>query len=128
MTKEDAVREITTTVTKLEQGRTLNATLLKFYVTKLVEDICGYCHREDFPPPLVYTAVDLIRKRLADEDATKADEFGGAVRGALSRIKQDDTEFQFAVANVDASGCLSDLDFASVRSKLNLYRKAVLLP
>lgn len=127
MTKEEAVKEIADTVTELEQRRTFNAALLKFYVTKLVEDILGYCHRADFPPPLIYTAVDLIRKRFADEDAAHTEEFGGAVRGALSSIKQDDTEFKFAVANVDASGCLADLDFAAIHGKLNSYRKPVIL-
>ena len=40
-------------------------------------------------------------------------------------VKMDDTEFKFAVSNVDATGCLSDLDFTSIKAKLNLYRKVV---
>lgn len=108
----------------LESQRSLNEDLLAFYVEKLVGDILDYCHREDFPDTLVYTVVDLIRKRLADEDSGE-DTPGINARGPLSAVKMDDTEFKFAVANVDATGCLADLDFNSIKAKLNLYRKVV---
>ena len=97
--------------------------LLNFYVNKLVEDILSYCHRKDFPEPLIYTAVDLIRKRFNDE--LSKNEFG--TNAPLSKIKMGDTEFNFAVNNIDLAGCLSDLDFNSIKSKLNLYRKVVSL-
>lgn len=108
----------------LESQRSLNEDLLAFYVEKLVGDILDYCHREDFPDALVYTVVDLIRKRLADEDSSE-DTSGINARGPLSAVKMDDTEFKFAVANVDATGCLADLDFNSIKAKLNIYRKVV---
>ena len=47
----------------LESKRTLDEGLLTFYVEKLVTDILDYCHRTDFPDALIYSAVDLIRKR-----------------------------------------------------------------
>lgn len=97
--------------------------LLNFYVNKLVEDILAYCHRRDFPEPLIYTAVDLIRKRFNDELAASESEFG--TNAPLSEIKMGDTQFKFAVNNIDLAGCLSDLDFNSIKSKLNLYRKVV---
>lgn len=108
----------------LESERQLKSDLLTFYIEKLVTDILDYCHRDDFPDALVYTVVDLIRKRLSDEDSKAASELQG-IRGPLSSVKMDDTEFSFAVNGVDATGCLSDLDFDSIKSKLNLYRKVV---
>nr|DAL05202.1 MAG TPA: tail connector protein [Caudoviricetes sp.] len=118
---------ITEKVRLLERHRTLDAGLLAFYVEKLVTDILDYCHRADFPEPLVYSAVDLIRKRLADED-TASDELGVQASGPLSSVKMDDTEFRFAVSNIDPTGCLADLDFAALRPKLNRWRKVVSLP
>lgn len=99
--------------------------LLNFYVNKLVEDILSYCHRKDFPEPLIYTAVDLIRKRFNDELAASESEFG--TNAPISEIKLGDSDFKFAVNNIDLAGCLSDLDFNSIKSKLNLYRKVVSL-
>ena len=115
-------------VRRLESERTLNEGLLTFYVEKLVTDILDYCRRKDFPEPLVYSAVDLIRKRFADEDATAGDELGIHAPGPLASVKMDDTEFRFAVANVDSTGCLADLDFATLKPKLGLYRRVVSLP
>ena len=124
MEKQEAIRESTEMVRRLESKRALDEGLLTFYVEKLVTDILGYCHRSDFPEPLVYSAVDLIRKRLADEESF-ADEGEIFSRGPLSAVKMDDTEFKFAVNNVDATGCLCDLDFSYIKPKLNLYRKVV---
>lgn len=125
MEKKEAIREIAMKVRLLESKRTLDEGLLTFYVEKLVTDILDYCHRTDFPDALIYSAVDLIRKRFADEDASAGSELGIQVAGPLSGIKMDDTEFKFAVSNVDPTGCLADLDFATLKPKLNLYRKVV---
>lgn len=103
--------------TYLEQKRPM----LDFYVEKLVGDILSYCHRKDFPPPLIYSAVDLILKQFDDELAASASDVG--VNAPLSKIKQDDTEFSFAVATVDVSAVASEKLFDSLKSKLNLYRK-----
>lgn len=112
---------------RLLESRPLSEALLSFYVEKLVADILDYCHRADFPEPLVYSAVDLIRKRLADEDMA-SDELGVQASGPLSSVKMDDTEFKFAVSNIDPTGCLADLDFATLKPKLNRWRKVVSLP
>ena len=125
MEKKEAIREIAMKVRLLESKRTLDEGLLTFYVEKLATDILDYCHRTDFPDSLIYSAVDLIRKRFADEDASAGSELGIQVAGPLSGIKMDDTEFKFAVSNVDPTGCLADLDFATLKPKLNLYRKVV---
>lgn len=126
----EAVQRITQKVLLLESQRELNNDLLAFYVEKLVSDILDYCRRNDFPEGLVYTAVDLIRKRLADEAeaAGNAEELGMSIKGPLSAVKMDDTEFKFAVKSADLSGCLSDLDLESIKPKLRLYRKLVSLP
>ena len=123
----EAARAITEKVLLLESQRELNPDLLAFYVEKLVNDILDYCHREDFPESLVHTAVDLIRKRLADEEEARegAGDLGMAIKGPLSSVKMDDTEFKFAVKSADISGCLSDLDLESIKPKLRLYRKVV---
>ena len=126
LTPEEATARIAETILLLESQRSLNPDLLSFYIGKLINDILDYCCREDFPETLVYTVVDLIRKRLTDEDST-GDELGMNARGPLSSVKMDDTEFKFAVSNVDATGCLADLDFNSIKTKLNLYRKVVSL-
>lgn len=124
MDRQEAVTAVVEKVQLLESERQLKSDLLTFYIEKVVADILDYCHRDDFPDALVYTAVDLIRKRLSDEDSKTAAELQG-IRGPLSSVKMDDTEFSFAVNGVDATGCLSDLDFDSIKPKLNLYRKAV---
>ena len=128
MEKQEAIREITTKVRLLESKRTLDEGLLAFYVEKLVVDILAYCCRKDFPEPLVYSAVDLIRKRLADEDTATGDTGGIPSNAPLASVKMDDTEFKFAVSNIDPTGCLADLDFATLRPKLNRWRKVVSLP
>lgn len=124
LTPEEATEQVTQKILLLESQRSLNPDLLSFYIGKLIGDILDYCRRDDFPKTLVYTVVDLIRKRLADEDTASEGDFAGA-RGPLSSVKMDDTEFKFAVSNVDATGCLSDLDFSSIKAKLNLHRKVV---
>ena len=125
ITREEAAEAITAKVLLLESQRNLNSDLLAFCMEKLVGEILDYCHRDDFPETLVYTVVDLIRKRLADEDEEEGGDLGIKARGPLSSVKMDDTEFKFAVSNVDATGCLSDLDFDSIKTKLNKYRRVV---
>ena len=127
MEKQEAIRVIAEKVRLLESHRTLDASLLAFYVEKLVTDILDYCHRTDFPEPLVFSAVDLIRKRLADED-TAGNELDVSSNAPLASVKMDDTEFKFAVSNIDPTGCLADLDFATLKPKLNRWRKVVSLP
>ena len=127
MEKQEAIRAIAEKVRLLESHRTIDAGLLTFYIEKLVTDILDYCHRTDFPEPLIFSAVDLIRKRLADED-TAGNELGVQASGPLSSVKMDDTEFKFAVSNIDPTGCLADLDFATLKPKLNRWRKVVSLP
>lgn len=128
MEKQEAIRVITEKVRLLESRRTLDAGLLAFYIEKLVTDILDYCHRTDFPEPLIFSAVDLIRKRLADEDMATGDTGGIPSNAPLASVKMDDTEFKFAVSNIDPTGCLADLDFATLKPKLNRWRKVVSLP
>lgn len=130
MEKQEAVESILSKLKLLRGEEKLNDTLATFATEKLVLDILDYCHREDFPDALVYTAADLVGKRLDDTssaDDTESDT-GMNASGPLSKIKMDDTEFTFAVNNVEATGVLSDYDFASIKAKLNLYRKVVSIP
>ena len=61
--------------------------------------------------------MDLINKRIGDEQT--------AAEGAaqLKSIEAGDTKFEFNVAAAISSGVLNDLDFDSIKPKLNLYRK-----
>lgn len=129
MEQQEAVQAILEKLKLLRGTENLNEAQATFATEKLVMDILDYCHREDFPVALVYTAVDLVGKRLDDlqSPADEAEEGDIPTRGPLSSIKMDDTEFSFAVNSVSASGVLSDYDFDSIKAKLNLYRRAVSL-
>lgn len=97
----------------MQDGSTLNDAQYGIYAAKLVGDVLDYCHRDDFPKALVYTCADLLVKRVNDA----ADETKG-----LKSIKMDDTQFDFAHGDVTA-GNQADIDFETIRPKLNLYRK-----
>lgn len=97
--------------------------LLGFYVNKFVEDILIYCNRKDFPPPLVYTVVELILQRIENQISAADSDESGLGNAPLSEIKMDDTTFKFAVNNVDLSAVFGEELFKSITAKLNLYRK-----
>lgn len=128
MTREEAVLAVTAKVQLLAGEKAPDAMLLTFAIEKLVADILDYCHRDDFPDALVYTVTDLVRKRLADESVARDSELSFSAPGPLSDIKMGDTEFKFAVNNVDASAVISDLSFDDIKPKLNLYRRVVSHP
>lgn len=125
MTKDEAVQAIAAKVQLLAGANSPDGNLLAFASEKLVADILDYCHREDFPDTLVYTVVDLVMKRLTDESTAENEELSFTPSGPLSNIKMDDTEFKFAVNNVDGAAVLADLTFNSIKPKLNLYRRVV---
>ena len=93
--------------------------LLEFYVKKLVEDIFAYCHRCDFPEPLINTAVELIMKHFRNETDTAE----SGTSAPLSEIKQDDTSLKFAVNTVNLSALASVGFFNQLKPNLNLYRR-----
>lgn len=131
LSAEEATIRITSKLTSLEQARELNKELLQFWVEKLVLDVLDYCHRTDFPDALIYTCVDLLRKRLADMDEAAGNSESEAVTLPLSEIKMDDTQYKFSTDLMvkttapDNIGLLSDLDFDSIKPRLNLYRRVV---
>ena len=99
----------------VEEAPIINDTKLHMYVEKFVIDVIDYCHREDFPDSLVYTAVELIMKWM-DADAS-------GEKAPLKSLKQNDTEFTFAVSDVSAVGNAHEADFESLKPKLNRFRK-----
>ena len=130
--KEEAVATIVEMVTELaseesqidsDTGEFAETTLaymltkrqktFEFYVKKFVEDVLAYCHRADFPEPLIFN------DELAENDV--------GTSAPLSEVKMDDTSFKFAVASVDLSAIASEQLFNSIKSRLNLYRKVVSL-
>ena len=80
---------------------------------------------------LVYTAVDLVGKRLDDLAAQSDDDgaLGGIpVNGPLSSIKMDDTEFKFAATTADSYALTPHYASGSLKRKLIPNPKAVSLP
>ena len=150
--REEAVQRITEMVTELasekspldsDTGAPLPLTLadwltshqktLEFRISKLVEDILAYCHRWDFPESLIYTAVELILKRL--DDILAAAKYAAENEGnaPLSKVKMDDTEFDFdtsvqvALQKVDINSIVDEKLFDSLKPRLNLYRRVCTL-
>lgn len=117
MTQDEAVQAITEKV-KIRKPLITDTAMLDFLAEKLVVDILDYCHRDDFPPSLVYTVVDLVCKRMDDEAKAAA-----GAPGPLKSLQQNDTKYEWAVNAAAASGLLSDADFDSIKPKLNRWRK-----
>lgn len=117
MTPAEAVADIIAKVKTIRGDTEIDEAVLGIYVEKLVNDVLDYCHRHDFPRALTFTCMDLINKRIGDEQT--------AAEGAaqLKSIEAGDTKFEFNVAAAISSGVLNDLDFDSIKPKLNLYRK-----
>ena len=132
--KEEAVQRITELIINLaseenQDEESLSAYLegkqltLQFHITKLVEDILAYCHRKDFPEPLIYTCAELIFHRLKSEWTLEI----AGIDAPLSEIKMGDTDFKFAVTSLDLSKIVGEELFNSLKSKLNIYRRLVAL-
>ena len=117
MTPAEAVADIIAKVKTIRGDTEIDESVLGSYVEKLVNDVLDYCHRHDFPRALTFTCMDLINKRIGDEQT--------AAEGAaqLKSIEAGDTKFEFNVVAAISSGVLNDLDFDSIKPKLNLYRK-----
>ena len=133
LTRAEAVETISQKIQLTAPQRQLVSNIWSLWVEKLVIDILDYCHRKDFPEALIYTCVDLILKRLADYEmaADKVDSDTVVVLSPLSEIKEDetsykfDTDFAIKTTATDNVGLLSDLDFDTIKPRLNLYRKPV---
>ena len=132
LSAEEAATLITSKLIKLEPKYLPNQEQIQFLAEKLIFDVLDYCHRRDFPYALIFTCVDLIRKQIALIDENAAESSDSEVSTLpLSKIKMDDTEFEFdtdlAIKTTapDNIGLLSDLDFDSIKPRLNLYRRVV---
>ena len=88
MTPAEAVADITAKIKTIRGDTKIDEAVLSIYVEKLVSDILDYCHRDDFPRALTFTCVDLINKRISDEQT--------AAEGAaqLKSIEAGDTKFE----------------------------------
>ena len=114
ITADEAVTKLIETAKTLH-GELENEAAAEIYARHIVGYVLDYCHRKDFPSALILTGATLIGSWL--EDAAN----GG--RSALKSIKQNDTEFQFAVAEMASAGIMMDADLEALHPKLNLYRK-----
>ena len=79
----------------VEESPIINDTKLRMYVEKFVVDVMDYCHREDFPDSLIYTAVELITKWMDAETSGEK----------------------------SSTGNPHEADFESLKPKLNRFRK-----
>ena len=117
MDKDAAIQKI------IELAQSLNAQLdenqLNFHATKLVLDVLDYIHDDKFPETLCYTLAGLLAKNISAADTADA---GGA---PLKKITQDDTSFEWAVAEVDTTLDVAAQIFNNIKVRLNLYRKVV---
>lgn len=93
------------------------ADYITLFAEKFVLDCMDYCHRTNFPRTLVYTAAELATKYIKDKYSD--------THGPLKSLKENDVEFTWAVTDISPIGCISEKDFESIRTKLNLYRKVV---
>lgn len=92
--------------------------LQQLQIEQFVYDIVDYCHRDDFPTTLVLTVANLIAMHFI----TEPEQMG---TGPLKALEENDTRFEFAVADTDTTDLLSNLLFSKIRPKLHLYRKLV---
>lgn len=117
LTSEEAITRIQEQLAVLRPEQAVDVKL-HLYVTRFVNDVLDYCHREDFPETLTYTAAEILDKWADDSGAAKSG-------GPLKRLKQNDTEFEFAVAEISDADSLYEGCMAKIRPKLNLYRNAM---
>lgn len=92
--------------------------LQQLQIEQFVYDIVDYCHRDDFPTTLVLTVANLIAMHFI----TEPEHMG---TGPLKALEENDTRFEFAVADADTTDLLSNQLFGKIRPKLILYRKLV---
>lgn len=90
---------------------------MEMFAEKFVLDVLDYCHRSDFPRTLVYTGAELAVKYITDMNKSE--------NAPLKSLKENDVQFEWAVKEVSPIGCISEDDFATIRGKLNLYRKVM---
>ena len=126
MSKEEA---ITTIISRLEMIEVSINNLIRHYVEKMIVDIMDYCHREDFPESLIYTVIELVLKRLKDDQTNELSSDTTIL--PVSELKMDDTTFKFYTGNLaksvspDNIGILADRDFETIKPKLRLYRRMI---
>ena len=112
---EEAVERILDAAETMRAGALENTALATLYAQHIVTYVLDYCHRRDFPSALVMTSASFV-VQWADDAAN-----GG--RSALKSIKQNDTEFQFAVTDAASAGNVMDADLEAWQPQLNVYRK-----
>lgn len=118
MEKEAAIARIIELITQLNPDA--NATSLEFYATKLVLDVLDYCNRDDFPEALCYAAAGALMNQFSARDSTSGGVGGNA---PLKSITQDDTKFEFAVAEKDTNTDTGAQIFDALKPRLNIYRR-----
>ena len=116
MDKDAAIQKIIQLALSLDA--TLDANKLNFFATKLVLDVLDYCHRKDFPEAVCYTCAGVLSQAFTSSTS-------GATTGSapLKKLTQDDTTFEFAVAEIDTSLDAGTIAFNALKPKLSLYRR-----
>lgn len=114
---DEAIKVIIDKVQTIAETNELSD-LQKLQIEQFVYDITDYCHRDDFPRTLVLTVANLIAIYYMEQGNT-------AREAPLKALEENDTKFEFAVAEVDMTDLLSNQLLDKLRPKLNLYRKLV---
>lgn len=123
LTREEATEKISALVQQLNPAA--DAATIEFYSNKLVLDVLDYCHRDNFPEALIYTAAGALAKNFGTSDGDGS----ATVNAPLKAITQDDVKYEFAVATaeVDTTFDAATTVFNSLKARLNIYRKLVAL-
>lgn len=116
MERDAAIQKIIVLATNLNVQ--LSESELEFYATKLVLDVLDYIHDDKFPETLCYTVAGALAKKFA-----ASDDSGVAGGAPLKKITQDDTSYEFAVAETDTTTDAGTLMFDALKPRLSIYRR-----
>lgn len=97
------------------QVKPLDEAEVKICAERFVCDVLDYCHREDFPYALIFTASETVGKALTMSDST--------MNAPIKKLTQNDTTFEFAIADVDLTSDVYMRLFGDIKPSLNRYRK-----
>lgn len=110
---DDAVTQICNML--IEVSPDYDTPRMRLSVQSFVKKVLDYCHRDDFPDTLLYTAVDFVMKNIEREAIAKD--------APVKAIQEKDNRIEFAVNSVPVYGIASDEEFKLLRPTLNLYRR-----
>ena len=133
--KEEAVQRITELTLNLASEESVDSDTtfadlinskpltLEFYLNGLIGRILDYCHRKDFPEPLIYLCAEMILTLLRGQLINSDNDAG--VDGLISKVKLGDSEFDFdtGLTKLKYTSITCDNFFNQLKPNLNIYRR-----